>query len=268
MNTSIDPQEIDTLLWAHLKDLPYFRSILRTIEAAYFRNLDIPEPILDIGSGDGHFASVAFPNKINVGIDPWLDFNAHRTMVSGHKYLIQAEGSRVPVAEGYFSSAVSNSVLEHIEGINAVLVDTARVLKPGGCLYFSVPNPGYYRELWGVKMLKSLRLNTLAEKYRDWFERISLVYHADGPEVWEERLNRAGFELVESWNYFSPRALQAMERGHFWGVPSLIWQKLSKHWILVPSRWNLWLTYCYARRFCNPEQTPEGTFSFFIARRR
>ena len=51
-------------LWLHLRDLPYFRALLRAIEASYYEGLDLPSPTLDVGCGDGHFATIAFDRPI------------------------------------------------------------------------------------------------------------------------------------------------------------------------------------------------------------
>ena len=57
--------------WLHLRDLPYFRAMLRSVEANYFRDYVFNPPILDVGCGDGHFASLVFDEPIDIGIDPW-----------------------------------------------------------------------------------------------------------------------------------------------------------------------------------------------------
>ena len=56
----------------HLMTLPPHRVMIRMIEARLFAETapDMPEPILDVGSGDGTFAEIAFPGKTIYGIDP------------------------------------------------------------------------------------------------------------------------------------------------------------------------------------------------------
>ena len=58
-------------LFLHLRDLPYFRALVRAVEATYYQDLDLPTPVYDVGCGDGHFASLTFDRKIDVGLDPW-----------------------------------------------------------------------------------------------------------------------------------------------------------------------------------------------------
>ena len=53
----------DDLLWQHLKDLPYFRALLRAVEARFYADLTLGEPALDLGCGDGHFASLALAGR-------------------------------------------------------------------------------------------------------------------------------------------------------------------------------------------------------------
>ena len=46
-------------LYPHLQALPYFRAMLRAMEARWYQDVELTEPVLDIGCGDGHFASIA-----------------------------------------------------------------------------------------------------------------------------------------------------------------------------------------------------------------
>ena len=53
-------------LWRHLRELPAFRALLRAVEARFYQDLlPLQEPVLDLGCGDGHFASVTFPRRLD-----------------------------------------------------------------------------------------------------------------------------------------------------------------------------------------------------------
>ncbi len=43
-------------LWPMLQSLPYFRALLRAVEAGFYRDFELPSPVYDLGCGDGHFA--------------------------------------------------------------------------------------------------------------------------------------------------------------------------------------------------------------------
>jgi SAM-dependent methyltransferase len=247
-------------LYLHLRDLPYFRALVRGVEAAYYQTFDLPAPTLDVGCGDGHFAQLTFDRKIDVGLDPWHGPIHEAGRRGSYELLIEADAASAPFADNYFASAFSNSVLEHIPHIDAVLTDVARVLKPGAPFYFCVPNERYLSELSISRLL--------GKGYTEWFRRISRVAHADGPQVWEKRLEQAGFRLEKWWHYFSPSAMRVLEWGHYFGLPSLVARKLTGRWIIAPARWNLWLTEKFVRRYASTEPVEDGTFTFYIARKR
>jgi SAM-dependent methyltransferase len=264
----IEVKDDQDYLWPHLQELPYFRSLLRSVEASYYQDLDLPEPVFDVGSGDGHFASLVFDQKLDVGLDPWWEPLRESKQYQAYKLLVQADAAHSPFPSNYFASALSNSVLEHIEHIDEVLEGTARVLQSGAPFLFCCPNPGYYQQLSVPKILRKLGLKSLAQRYEDWFMRMSRTVHADPPEVWEARLNRAGFDLERWWHYFSPASLVMLEWGHYFGGPSLLPKKLFGGWIISPSRWNLALTERLVRPFAATEPLPNGTYTFFVARKR
>ena len=246
-------------LYLHLRDLPYFRALVRAEEASFYQTFDLPAPVLDVGCGDGHFTSLTFDRKIDAGLDPWAG-PIHEARRRGcYRMLAQADGSRTPFSNGYFASAFSNSVLEHIPHIDAVLAETARVLRPGAKFYFCVPNERYFSEL-SISHL-------LGKGYTEWFRRISRVEHADGPKIWQERLERAGFRLERFWHYFSPAAMRVLEWGHYFGLPSLVAKKITGKWIIVSSEWNLWLIEKLIRRYFISEPIDDGTFTFYIAQK-
>jgi SAM-dependent methyltransferase len=247
-------------LFLHLRDLPYFRALIRGVEATYYQDLDLPAPVYDVGCGDGHFASLTFDRKIDVGLDPWHG-PIHRAKKYGaYRGLVEADGAKSPFPSGHFASALSNSVLEHIPHIDAVLAETARVLKPGAPFYFCVPNPRYLSELSISRVL--------GKAYTEWFRRISRVHHADEPGVWQGRLERAGFTLERWWHYFSPSAMRVLEWGHYFGVPSVVARLLTGKWIIGRARWNLWLTERFVRKYASSQSVEDGTFTFYVARKK
>lgn len=253
-------------LWLNLRDLPYFRAMLRAVEAQFYQDLELLAPTLDLGCGDGHFASITFERKLEVGLDPWTGPIHLAAKGGGYKALVQADGGRIPFPDGYFASALSNSVLEHIPHVQAVLVELRRVLKPGAQFLYCVPNPRYLSELSVPAMLAKVGLKGTGQAYTDWFRRMSRVEHAEWPETWQNWLENAGFRLEKWWHYFSPQAMRALEWGHYLGAPTLLPHALSKKWIIAPWRWNLFLTERYVNKYAVAEPDPQGTFTFYIAR--
>ncbi|RIK51146.1 MAG: methyltransferase type 11, partial [Chloroflexi bacterium] len=134
-------------LFPHLRSLPYFRAFLRAVESSYYQRLPLPSPVYDVGCGDGHFASLTFDRKLDVGLDPWRFSMKEAKKYNAYKSLVEADGAQTPFPSNHFASGLSNSVLEHIPHIDAVLAETARILRPGAPFYFCVPNPRYFSAL-------------------------------------------------------------------------------------------------------------------------
>ncbi len=86
--------------------------------------------------------------------------------------------------------------------------------------------------------------------------------------MWADRLDRAGFALERYWLYFSRGALTTLEWGHYFGAPSVVAKKLTRRWVIAPTRWNLWFTDRLVRRYCEETLPAQGAYLFFVARMR
>ncbi len=255
-------------LWPHLRDLPYFRATLRAVEARFYEEFDMTSPTLDLGCGDGHFASLTFQRKIDVGVDPWrapIDEARERNV---YQCLVQGDAGKMPFPDQYFNSAFSNSVLEHIPHLDRVIAETSRVLKPGALFYFCVPNHQFNQNLSVGRAFEKAGMKSLANNYRQFFDRIARHQHLDSPEVWKKRLEENCFTVVKWWHYFSPSALHMMEWGHVFGLPSLFWRKVTGRWNLVESPINFVLTRKLVEKYYNEASpNPQGVCTFYIARK-
>ncbi len=255
-------------LTPHLRDLPYFRALLRAVEARFYEDISLPGPVLDLGCGDGHFASLAFQEPLEMGLDPWWGPIQEAGTRSSYQDLVCAEGDHMPYPSDYFSSAVSNSVLEHIPDLDPVIKETARVLKPGAPFIFCVPNHRFLSTLSISNGLDKIKLRGLADLYRGFFNRISRHYNCDSYKTWKERLEKFGFMIEDSWDYFPPDALHVLEWGHYFGVPSWVAKLIFGRWILAPTRWNLFLADRLVRpHYESDPRSQDGVYSFYIARR-
>ncbi len=260
--------EENDFLWEQLRDLPYFRALLRAVEARSYQQLEIPAPLLDMGCGDGHFAAAAFKRPIDVGIDPWYGPVRQAAGRGIYRMVVYGFGNWLPFPDGYFGGCISNSVLEHIPDVEAVLKEIARVLKPGGLFIFCVPNHQFLGNLSVSSFLDRIGLRLLGDVYRRFFNWISRHHHCDAPEVWQDRLSKAGFRVERWWHYFSPGAFHVLEWGHYFGLPALAAHFLLRRWILSPTKWNLAITRAIVQRFYDePMEQIQGSYTFYVTRR-
>jgi SAM-dependent methyltransferase len=94
--------------------------------------VSFPRPLLDVGCGDGHFASVLFPQGTDAGLDPSMSECAESRARGVYRLVVRGDSGALPFATAGFSSVLSNCVFEHIPDIERTVAEIARVLAPGG----------------------------------------------------------------------------------------------------------------------------------------
>lgn len=256
-------------LWLHLKELPYFRAILRAVEARQYPGFELQHPILDLGCGDGHFVTIAMDEKVDVGIDPWTGPIRLAKKNGGYGLVIQGSGYTLPFPDNTFAGALSNSVLEHIPDLDTTLKEMARVMKPGAKFVFCVPNQNFLPNLSVSNFFDHIGLKFLGNWYRSFFNTVCRHIHCDDPVVWEERLNASGLEIDRWWHYFSPNALRILEWGHYFGLPSLILHFLTRQWNVVHEKWNFVFTNQIVQPIYNePHEQAGGVYTFYVVKKR
>lgn len=270
-NDAKDPVT-DDLLWRHLKSVPAFRALLRATEARFYQALEIAapleEPILDIGCGDGHFAQMTFAHKLTAGVDPWWGPLTKAQASDAYHAVIHSLGNELPFPDNTFATVISNSVLEHIPDVQAVLNEAGRVLKRDGRLVITMPSEYFTQYLGGAQALERMGLPGIARQYRRFFNFISRHARTDGPAVWAERLGQAGFAVVRWQYYFSPGALRALEWGHVQGLPSAVLHFLTGHWVVAPWENNLKRTEQWVRPYYEEVFPDQGAYLFMVARKQ
>ncbi len=256
-------------LRAHLREVPPFRALLRGIECRLFEEAgDLEPPVLDLGCGDGHFASMAFEGPVLVGLDPQEELVREAQQRGVYRYPLVGSATSLPFPDNFFGAVVANCVVEHIPDIEAVLREVARVLRPGGRFLFGVPSHRFADMLLGSTLLRRLGFEGLARAYGDWFNRHSLHYHTDPPETWLERLERYGF-VVEEWTYYmTPAGHRAFDLAHYLSLPRLVSRKLTGKWVAFPNPLTNWLFERWLRPHYEARPTGEGPYIFFQARKR
>ena len=112
--------------------------ILSTLRAA---GIAPGSRVLDLGSGGGFISSTLSDVGYEVaGIDP-AESSVREAAEHVAADFMLVYGENLPFSDGSFDAVVCSEVLEHVEDPNAVIAEAARVLRPGGTLVFSLPNP-------------------------------------------------------------------------------------------------------------------------------
>jgi len=264
----ISNRKHNDLLWRHISELPYFRGFLRAVESRFFQDIEMMQPTLDLGCGDGHFAARTFKKKIDFGIDPSEKVLRSKYNRAAYETVLCCEGNRIPFLSNSFSTVISNSVLEHIKDVDSVIEEIFRILKPGGIVLLTVPNSNFTKNLSIATMFEKIRLPFAATLYRNFFNAISRHYHPDPGDRWMGRLKRVGFNIISNWNYFPKKSLRILEWGHYFGLPNLINKFMFGRWILFKNSWYVALIHRWLHtEFIKDQKAQTGAYTFIIAKK-
>jgi len=83
--------------------------LLRAVEARFYKDMTLPSPVLDLGCGDGHFASLAFEEPLDMGLDPWWGQILEAATRCSYHTLVCAEGNNMPYPPGVSQGSKTGS---------------------------------------------------------------------------------------------------------------------------------------------------------------
>jgi SAM-dependent methyltransferase len=94
--------------------------------------------VLEVGSG-AHGLIFFFGSSRGVGVDPLAaQYKPLFAGWQGRAPTVAAEGEALPFASGAFDVVLCDNVIDHAERPAVIVEELARVLAPGGLLYFTV----------------------------------------------------------------------------------------------------------------------------------
>ena len=224
----------DNVVWEYIGLAPCALAFERVLESRIYPSVPFTRPILDLGCGEGLFAHVVFAERVNTGIDPDARELERARELGAYDELIECYGDAIPKPDGSYRTVFSNSVLEHIEHLPPVLKEVHRVLAPGGYFHFTAPSPNFERFNWTSVALTSLGLRRLDARWRAFFNRFWVHYHAYELARWETLARAAGFEVVHS-RTFAPLASCLLNTTLTpFGLPAKFVKAATNRWTLFP----------------------------------
>ncbi len=178
----------------------------RGAEVAALREQQYGHPVLDLGCGDGLVPSLALP-RIDIGVDPNANEIAKAAERGAYARLLPLPVEAAGLQDESIATVVSNSVLEHIPNIDAVLQTIARLLRTGGQLIATCPTEAF-----------SAWLALPFERYAAARNRALAHLNLWTADEWTARLERVGLQVLQVRPYLR-RSLVS-----FWDTLELLQQ--------------------------------------------
>lgn len=171
----------------------------RAAEVAVLRQVQYDHPVLDLGCGDGLVTSLVMP-RVEIGLDPDTTALKRAAQRQVYERFVQVPAEEMQVPAGSIGTVLSNSVLEHLPRVDAVLERVAEVLRPDGRLVFTAPTEAF-----------SDCLALPLSRYAAW--RNSSLAHLNlwSMAQWSQHLRRAGMQVEEVRPYLRPYCVRAWD---------------------------------------------------------
>jgi SAM-dependent methyltransferase len=168
---------------------------------------------LDLGCGDGELARVVLGQT---GLR-WtaLDIDANDVEAARRTGFYEsvkvAPASEIPEPDETFDVVFSNSSLEHMQDIDSVLDEVARVLRRGGTFAFTVPLRSFDDLLLWRRVLDGVGLSRLSKRYAEAIDERLAHRNLLTEDDWRERLQARGFHIERVCRYLTARTIAVWE---------------------------------------------------------
>lgn len=163
--------------------------------------------ILDFGCGTGDLtAAIRSSGYEAVGTDAspvMISFARQRNHLIASTFFETTSDGTIPVAANTCEAVIASSVLEYLPEIPPVISEFNRVLRPGGLVFATVPNPGHR-----IRRIEGRAQRVLANWFgiwlstsSPWFLRRRLQYliisvNRFDNSGWEQLFRAGGFTLL------------------------------------------------------------------------
>jgi 2-polyprenyl-3-methyl-5-hydroxy-6-metoxy-1,4-benzoquinol methylase len=216
---------------------PYTPAALCVKECARLSSLRRYEcggPILDVGCGDGLFASIAFEGAEVWGID--IDGAEGRWAAASQAYtqVILGDVTQAKLPQGFFGTCVANCSLEHVPRVDRALVNIRDSLRPGGRAYLFVPNKDWARQLLSYRALEGVGLDRAAELLRSSVDTFFKHHHLHDADEWRGMITAAGLDAVAVEPVLSTGTTVAFELLLLPSLAGYLNKQLTTRWTNFP----------------------------------
>jgi SAM-dependent methyltransferase len=191
-------------------------------------------PILDVGCGDGLFASIAFKDAEVWGID--IDAKEGRWAAASQAYsqVVLADVTNARLPDAFFATCVANCSLEHVPRVDMALKNIHRSLRPGGRAYLFVPTKDWARHLLTYRALRRLVSEDVAELFRSTLDAFFYHHHLHDRDHWYGMVEASGLRPISIEPTLSSATTVTFEALMLPSLAGFINKHLTTRWTNFP----------------------------------
>jgi SAM-dependent methyltransferase len=224
---------------AYYRYCPAALAVRECLRLRAVRKYELAPPILDIGCGDGLFATLAYPGKQVWGIDVNLTEIRRAQSTAAYDALVCGSITDVALPKGFFHGAIANCSLEHVPDLDQALLNIRSALAPGAEFINIVPTPRWTRLLAIPELLRTHGLIGLADAYGRGLDTLFHHIHLYDAAEWTRRLVQAGFAVRSIETLTSRRSSWVFDALMYPSGLAWVTKKLTGRWVLAPAFRNL-----------------------------
>jgi ubiquinone/menaquinone biosynthesis C-methylase UbiE len=159
--------------------------------------------VLDLGCGTGnlaaHLSRTYAVQAVDIAERMLSVARVHFARAAVRWHLLDPAWTRLPLVEGSVDAVVSSSVFEYLPEVSAVLAECHRLLRPGGWLIVTVPNPRTPVRRFEASVRRLARVvpgGLLSPRLRGYRRYLELSRNRWPLAQWRALFDAAGFEVV------------------------------------------------------------------------
>ncbi len=264
--------DAELLLEDFRRYFPYTPTALAIKECARLavvRRYPCPEPVLDVGCGDGLFARMAFGSAEVWGID--IDGAEGRWAAASQAYrqVILGDVTQAKLPNAFFSTCVANCSLEHVPRIDLALRTIHQSLRPGGTTYLFVPSADWARHFTSVRLLAWAGAPALSNRLQRAIDTFFKHHHLYDELGWRAVVAESGLEVLACEPVLSTATTVAFEAFLLPSLAGWLNKHLTTRWTNFPSLRRVLATPVYhlVKHVMNGAD-PSPTAEFLVIARR
>jgi len=179
-------------LWRYI-EINYVRNILNN----YYSTFNFKKS-MDFGCGDGFLSSDLFKNlDVGLEINPIFKNNLYKNNIFNELVITNILNFNF---NHKFNFIYSNSVLEHIENIDDVLLKIFDILEFDGLFIFTSPNKNFNKFNFTYNNLLLKIFNPIYYKLKNnFFDHFNILSNLE----WNNKMKKFGFKHLHSFDHIS-----------------------------------------------------------------